>query len=712
MLTASSRAVRYLPNVGQSGKNVSISLNKRIAGCVHDQHTSAAGMSTLASASVHAHAGTTSCSPKADTNGTTLKILHTRKTIHKNIHTRGLSTNITTGSIASSNNATTTKRSLSTQSSMSTDPHDRLIVIGSGVAGCSSALIAAERYKIPVTLLCAGSAPTDNNSYWAQGGIIYRNYDPKANDSAASLVADVQRAGAGLCEDGAVWKLALDGPDRVRQLLLDDKEEGGNGNYANVPFDRNEDGSLSCCLEASHASPRIIHFADHTGKVITEHITAAALNHPLITVVTDTIVTDLITTEADESSDDKRVCLGTHVFNKKTGERESLLSSRGTVLASGGLAGIYEHSTNPAGFNALGSSAALASRAGALISDLEYVQFHPTALQIPNESCFLLTEALRGEGALLRDRNGRAFAKDFHPDGELAPRDIVARGVFNENQKVDDSIGNNVFLDISHRDSAWLKGRFPSIDAHLMKRGMDITKDHLPITPAAHYTCGGVTTDLEGCTNIVGLFSAGEAARTGLHGGNRLASTSLLEGLVFGGAIGDYVGSKEQGGLVHEMLKERLHSTSSQTVVKEMMEETTRTVNTAADNEENSSKQGATELLKRLKRVMWDHVGVVRTPIGLTHATMKLSEIREEADDLYAKNVCTETIGIRDAAFAGEEVAKAALANRVSAGAHCIVLESPEASSLEAEAAAEASKSWEDVGAEEAAEIGGSSRLR
>lgn len=574
------------------------------------------------------------------------------------------------------------------------EAQERLIVIGSGVAGCSAALTAAEQHKIPVTLLCAGSLPTDCNSFWAQGGIIYRNYDPAANDSAASLVADVKRAGAGLCDEGAVWKLALEGPQRVRQLLLDDK-----GRYANVPFDRTPSGGLSCCLEASHAAPRIIHFADHTGKAITEHITSAALNHPLITVVTDTIVTDLIIAETHDKQ--QKICLGAHTIHKNTGQRQSLLSVRGTVLASGGLGGIYEHSTNPAGFNALGSSTALATRAGAHTSDLEYVQFHPTALYIPNESCFLLTEALRGEGAILRDRHGRAFAKDFHPDGELAPRDIVARGVFNENQKVDE--GNNVFLDITHRDADWLRGRFPSIDAHLKKRGMDITKDHLPITPAAHYTCGGVTTDLEGCTNVVGLFSAGEAARTGLHGGNRLASTSLLEGLVFGGSIADYVGRPEQGGLVREMLREYLNTTQdAANTVSEW-----RNKNNAKDVMSGSViyKERASELLNKLKRIMWDHVGVVRTPIGLTHAASEISEIKEEACDLFEKYACAETVGIRDASFAGQAVAQAALANRVSAGAHCIVLEGPDGDKVEEEICSTDDNS--DVG-----EIGGFLRLR
>ncbi len=573
-------------------------------------------------------------------------------------------------------------RGLSTFSEKSTNfaaAHDegRMIVVGSGVAGCSTALIAAEKHNIPVTLLYAGSMPTDCNSYWAQGGIIYRNYNRAANDSAASLVADVQRAGAGLCDDGAVWKLALEGPDRVRQLLLDDSP---SGRFANVPFDRKEDGTLSCCLEASHAAPRIIHYADHTGKAITDHITTAVMNHPLVNVIPDTIVTELVTKETMTTDGQVKVCLGTQVLNKVTGESTTLLSSQGTVLASGGLANLYTHSTNPPGFNALGSSTALATRAGANTSDLEFVQFHPTALKIPNQSCFLLTEALRGEGAILRDGNGRAFAKDFHPDGELAPRDIVARGVYNEAQKVPDR--PNVFLDISHRDSNWLRGRFPTIDAHLKKQRLDITRDKLPITPAAHYTCGGITTDLDGCTNILGLYSAGEAARTGLHGGNRLASTSLLEGLVYGGAVADFVGTPEQGGQVRGLMSEILANSS---VRKELSESSRMAVNAKKSSPEKMARnnEGAAELLSKLRRIMWDHVGVVRTPMGLTHAVSLVSEIKEEACHLFEETPSMETAGIRDAAHAGEAVAQAALNNRVSAGAHCIALESPEASDIE-----------------------------
>lgn len=542
------------------------------------------------------------------------------------------------------------------------ETNNRLVIIGSGVAGCSAALIAAEKYRIPVSLVCAGSQLVDCNSYWAQGGIIYRNYDPEAKDSAESLVSDVHRAGAGLCKDDAVWKLANEGPDRVRELLLDNRKDPI---YANVPFDRDENGELLCCLEASHSAARIIHYADHSGKAITEHITAAAASHPLIDVVSNTIVTDLIlyqpTSEVPDSSSSE-VCVGVRLLNSETGIHNDQLSSRGVVLASGGLGGIFEHSTNPAGFNALGSSVGLAVRAGAKCADMEYVQFHPTSLYIPGEARFLLTEALRGEGAILRDANGRAFAKDFHPDGELAPRDVVARGVFEWSQR--SSKGHNAFLDITHRDPNWLTGRFPSIQRHLKQRGFDLTKDMLPVTPAAHYTCGGVDTDLHGRTTIPGLFAAGEAARTGLHGGNRLASTSLLEGLVFGAAVSDFIGGSQKGHDLHKIITETVNHMYRTGDVKR------KKSNVASYELAQNNSKAAAWLLSKLRQTMWDKVGVVRTRSGTEDAVEMLGSIRQEACDLFDEAPTMETAGLRDAAFSGEAVAKAASENIVSAGAH------------------------------------------
>jgi len=526
--------------------------------------------------------------------------------------------------------------------------NDRLLVVGSGVAGSAAALIAAETYNIPVTMLFAGSIPQDCNSHWAQGGIIYRNYNPNSGDSADSLAKDIHRAGAGLCDDNAVRKVSEEGPSRVRELLLN------GGPFAKVPFDKEANGELALCLEASHAAPRILHYADHTGMIITKHITQAAANHPLITMQPETLAVDIITEDG--------MCIGIKTFNRATGKTETELASRGTVLASGGLGGIYEHSTNPAGFNALGSSVGLAARAGVETKDLEYVQFHPTSLFIPNESRFLLSEALRGEGAILRNATGRAFAKDFHPDGELAPRDIVARGVFEESQKSDET-HHNAFLDISHRDADWLHARFPTIQAHLAQRGLDLAKDQLPITPAAHYTCGGITTDEHGRTSLKGLYAAGEAARTGLHGGNRLASTSLLEGLVYGASVADFVCS-DMGRELHITSMEHLSNRSSKSTSLDVTE-------SAVDPKMTAIR--ATQLLSQLRRVMWDKVGLVRTTTGLSDAIESLQEIQEEAVELHKTSPLVETIGLRDAAYSGQAVAESAIDNKESAGGHYLI---------------------------------------
>jgi L-aspartate oxidase len=427
--------------------------------------------------------------------------------------------------------------------------------------------------------------------------------------------------------------------------------------------------------EASHAAPRILHFADHTGMIITQHITKAAALHPLITMQPQTLVTDII------REDD--LCIGVATLNRATGQRNVEYATYGTVLASGGLAGIYEHSTNPPGFNALGSSVALAARAGVETQDLEYVQFHPTSLYMPNEARFLLTEALRGEGAVLRDAKGRAFAKDFHPEGELAPRDIVARGVFEESQKAENGT-HNAFLDITHRDADWLHARFPSIQNHLSKRGLDLAEDQLPVIPAAHYTCGGVATDMHGRTTLKGLYAAGEAARTGLHGGNRLASTSLLEGLVFGASVADFIGGTDNGRELHDATRTRLddvltsrqnhpHGYSSSFLTPKHIE---------------NAAHRAIQLLGQVRRVMWNHVGLVRTPSGLATALEALSDIQDEAMELHQICPTLETSGVRDAACAGKAVAAASAANPHSAGAHYVVPDSEEDSDDEEEVAA------------------------
>jgi L-aspartate oxidase len=329
-------------------------------------------------------------------------------------------------------------------------------------------------------------------------------------------------------------------------------------------------------------------------------------------------------------------------------------------LASGGLAGIYQHSTNPSGFNALGSSVALSERSGVLTKELEFVQFHPTSLYVPNEARFLLTEALRGEGAILRNKHGEAFMKNHHELRELAPRDVVARGVFAESQST-----GQVYLDITHRDAEWLYARFPTIQAHVRERGLDLANDWLPVIPAAHYTCGGIATDLSGKTSLENLYAAGEAARTGLHGGNRLASTSLLEGLVFGTAVAEHVGMNRND-TARGIIEATVAGTNTVNIT---------TSSTVTQNERNSVNAQATELLRLVRKCMWDHVGVIRTVSGLQTALDELDDLRQEAFSLFNALPTRETAGVRDAAVAGRAVAQAALQNRNSIGAHCIVVD-------------------------------------
>lgn len=444
-------------------------------------------------------------------------------------------------------------------------------------------------------------------------------------------------------------------------------------------------------LEASHAAPRIIHHADCTGKAITTHITKAAGNHPLIDFVGDAVVTDLIHGN-DHSNNANALVIGAQVLNKQTNNLSNFYATHGVVLASGGLAGIYQHSTNPLGFNALGSSVGLALRLEnqlyneskhGITSDLEYVQFHPTSLFVPNEARFLLTEALRGEGAVLRDATGRAFARDYHPNGELAPRDIVARAVFCETQKNTEE--HNAFLDITHRDADWLRGRFPSIHQHLTSRKnpMDFTKECIPVIPAAHYTCGGVTTDLFG--RVVGstgsgwyrnLFAAGEAARTGLHGGNRLASTSLLEGLVFGSSVGEVVACAGVNIGTEEEVMEAAHEARRAIELKLISDEQSSSATPVNSHDVEASRE-ATAILTQLKSLMWDNVGVVRNHEKLATAVSELTAIRDKADLLWEENSVInnagqEIVALRDAAYAGLAVAESALANDVSGGAHYV----------------------------------------
>ena len=333
-----------------------------------------------------------------------------------------------------------------------------VLVLGCGIAGCTVAMGAAKQ-GLNVTMLTANDDPYDCNSYWAQGGIIYKAID----DSPDLLASDVKIAGAGRCVDKAVNMLATDGPKRVKEILIDE---------ANVPFDRDDQNELSLCLEASHNRARIIHFKDQTGAAITESMLSATTQHERVTLVKSATAVDLLQNDGH--------CVGAVVMDNHS-QSTAVFPARVTVLATGGLGDLYENTSNPE--TARGDGIAMANRIGANLANMEFVQFHPTTLFIPGERRFLLTEALRGIGATLLDSHGNAFAKSYHPQGELAPRDVVSRMITSEMAKQNQQ---HMYLDCSNKEAGWLRERFPAINKYCLSKGFDMTKQPLPVVPAAH----------------------------------------------------------------------------------------------------------------------------------------------------------------------------------------------------------------------------------
>eukprot|EP00929_Paragymnodinium_shiwhaense_P037085 TRINITY_DN1981_c0_g1_i1.p1 TRINITY_DN1981_c0_g1~~TRINITY_DN1981_c0_g1_i1.p1 ORF type:complete len:634 (+),score=124.28 TRINITY_DN1981_c0_g1_i1:122-1903(+) len=559
----------------------------------------------------------------------------------------------------------TVRTGRSTRPSRSFDAQSDVLVVGCGIAGCSAALRAAEE-GLKVTVLSSSREPLDSNSYWAQGGIIYKGR--KGEDSASMLEDDIKYAGAGKCVDSAVSRLASDGPRRVKQLLL-----GGLGKQgsANVPFDRDAQGNLKVCLEASHSAPRIIHWKDHTGRAITEELVQTVLNHPNITIRTATTAIDALLTP------DGR-CIGALALENAPGIGSEFryLGARSTVLATGGLGALYTNTSNPA--SARGDGIAFALRAGADLANLEYVQFHPTTLYrspeqrqadadsaasqaaeggskfLEQPQSFLITEAMRGAGAKLRNPiTLRLFAKDYHPLGELAPRDVVTRLIWAEMSKYG---LDHVLLDpsASGQSAAWIRDRFPSINAHCESLGIDFTASPgFPVVPAQHYACGGISVDLEGRTSVPGLYAAGEVACTGLHGANRLASTSLLEGLTWGASAA-------------EAIKHTVEAAGDEAFPSPLLPKGAAHIPPAGD-------ASAEELWQRMQEVMWKDVGIIRTCQGLTGACAELGKLAAEAEALYhLRPQDADVIKVRNGLATALAVARSAAANPVSTGAHYI----------------------------------------
>jgi L-aspartate oxidase len=509
-----------------------------------------------------------------------------------------------------------------------------VLVIGAGIAGGITALKAAQA-GARVLLLHRSYDLRQKNTRWAQGGIIYTG----PGDSPELLTQDIIAAGAGVALPSAARVLAEEGPRLVKSVLIDE---------LGVSFDRTEDGrDYDITEEGAHSVPRILHAEDRTGRAIDEGIEAAIASHPNITLLRPWVAIDLLTLSHHSRNRldayEPDTCIGAYALNRESGEIKRLLA-RETVLATGGLGQLYLHSTNPSG--ARGDGIAMAYRAGARMLNLEYIQFHPTALYHPLAPRFLISESLRGEGARLVLRNGDEFMQRHHPQGSLAPRDVVARAIHEELLASGEPC---VYLDVSHKPADWIRHRFPYIYEECMKLEIDITRQPIPVVPAAHYSCGGVCTDLWGRTTLQRLWAVGEVACTGLHGANRLASTSLLEGLVYGHRC------------AHEIAKCLAvnHYAPFPTIAP------------WSPAQEPADPALVLQDWMTIKYTMWNYVGLARTRKRLERARKILRELQTEVDDFYANSrLDDDLLGLRNGVQSALAVLYHAIQNRTSRGSH------------------------------------------
>ena len=512
-----------------------------------------------------------------------------------------------------------------------------VLIIGSGIAGLVTALRLAQDSQRQITVITRAKKPEECNSYYAQGGIVSRSKD----DSSEALIKDVLKAGAGLSYPPAVELLANEGPKLVEEILI---------KSAHVPFDRDQQGNLIYTLEAAHSFNRILHVSDLTGKAIMIALLNKVSEYPNIQLLTTHTAIDLISFPhhaVDEMAVYRPpVCLGAYAFDQQSQNVIPILT-RHTVLASGGLGQIYLNTTNPIGSR--GDGFAMAYRAGADTINTEYIQFHPTALHSTRATKFLISEAVRGEGAVLLTPDGDRFMERYAPQWkDLAPRDVVARSIYWEMLTNDYPY---VYLDIaSYKKPQEIRDRFPQIYENCLKENIDITTQPIPVVPAAHYFCGGVRVDLNGRSSLPGLYAVGEVSCTGVHGANRLASTSLLEGMVWGYHAAEYIRTRSDENHVTEAdvpewsLEGLLYDPDPALIQSDM---------------------------NTIKNLMWHYVGLVRNDYRLKRAEHDLRYLRYEIDNFYRKTrLSDELLGLRNSILAAQSVTHCALRNRKSRGAH------------------------------------------
>jgi L-aspartate oxidase len=505
------------------------------------------------------------------------------------------------------------------------------IVLGSGIAGLSFALKVALQGRVAIV---TKKDRAESNTNYAQGGIASVT---SKEDSFELHVRDTLTAGAGLCKESVVRTIVEEGPARIQELI----ELGMKFSERDAPAG---DGGRELDLgkEGGHSKRRILHAKDVTGREIEHALLDAVAWQPNIQIFENHIAIDLIVSQKLGQAGANR-CFGAYVFDKK-GNRVWAFTAPVTLLATGGCGKVYLYTTNPD--IATGDGVAMAYRAGATIANMEFVQFHPTCLYHPQAKSFLISEAVRGEGGILKTLEGKEFMDAYHPLKSLAPRDIVARAIDSEMKQ---SGAEHVWLDITHRPAQFIIERFPNIHQTCLRYGIDITKEPIPVVPAAHYQCGGVVTNVDGETNIAGLYAVGEAACTGLHGANRLASNSLLEALVCAHrAAAKALGTRHSAPAASQIplwTSGKAHNPDEMVVVSHNWDE--------------------------IRRLMWDYVGIVRTNKRLERAAKRIANLQEEIREYYWNFIVTgDLLELRNIATVAELIVRCAQLRPESRGLH------------------------------------------